>query len=170
MACAEEIINIALNLKPDQITLVPERREEITTEGGLDIVGQTKTIQETVKRLQNEGMFVSLFLNPDPKQIEAGIKTGCGAIELHTGNYADAESVKDRDAELHRLQTAGKMICDAGMRLHAGHGLTYRNVLPVALIPNMQELNIGHSIVSRAVLVGMKEAVAEMKRLLESRR
>ena len=113
---------------------------------------------------------MSLFLNADPRQIEAGIQTGCDAIELHTGNYADAETLKEREAELQRLQFAGKMIDDAGIRLHAGHGLTYHNVLPIALIPNMRELNIGHSIVSRAVLVGMKEAVAEMKRLLESRR
>ena len=167
MACAEEIVHIALGLKPDQITLVPERREEITTEGGLDVINQRMPITETVKRLQNDGMFVSLFLNADPKQIDFGIQTGCDAIELHTGNYADAETAKDRDAEWHRLQIAGKMICEAGKRLHAGHGLTYHNVLPIASIPHMQELNIGHSIVSRAVMVGMKEAVAEMKRLLE---
>jgi len=111
-------------------------------------------------------MFVSLFLDPDPRQIAASFKTGCDAIELHTGCYASAETETLRSAELHRLQAAGKMIREAGIRLHAGHGLTYLNVLPVATIPNMRELNIGHSIVSRAVMVGMKEAVAEMKRLL----
>jgi len=169
MACAEEIIQIALAVKPDQITLVPERREEITTEGGLDVITQLQPMTETVKRLQNGGMFVSLFLNADPKQIEAGLQTGCDAIELHTGNYADAETARDREAEWHRLQVAGTMISAAGKRLHAGHGLTYHNVLPIALIPQMRELNIGHSIVSRAVSVGMQEAVAEMKRLLAQR-
>ena len=166
MACADEIIQIALKVKPHQITLVPERREEITTEGGLDMISQSGAIKEAVKRLQEGGMFVSLFLDPDPKQIEASFKTDCDAIELHTGCYASAETETLRGAELHRLQTAGKMIHEAGIRLHAGHGLTYLNVLPVATIPHMRELNIGHSIVSRAVMVGMKEAVAEMKRLL----
>ena len=168
MACAEEIINIACKIRPDQITLVPERREEITTEGGLDVVSQTETIKTAVKRLQGRGIFVSLFLDPDTRQIESGIQTGCEAIELHTGCYAGAETEKERNAELLRLQSTAKMIHEAGIRLHGGHGLTYHNVLPIASLSHMRELNIGHSIVSRAVMVGMKEAVAEMKRLLES--
>ena len=168
MACAEEIINIACEIRPDQITLVPERREEITTEGGLDVVSQTEAVKKIVKRLQDRGIFVSLFLDPDRIQIEAGIAAGCDAVELHTGNYANAETEKKRHIELQRIQTAGKMVHEAGIRLHAGHGLTYHNVLPIASVPNMRELNIGHSIISRAVMVGMKEAVAEMKRLLES--
>jgi len=166
MACAEEMVNIACNLRPDQATLVPERREEITTEGGLNVAGQQETIKQIVRRLQDQGIAVSLFLDPDPKQIEAGLKTGCNAIELHTGCYAIAETVKQRYVELQRLQSAGTTIQAARVRLHAGHGLTYHNVLPIALIPNMLELNIGHSIVARALMVGMKEAVAEMKRLL----
>ena len=166
MACVEEIVNIACNVRPDQVTLVPERREEITTEGGLNVVNQTETVQNIVQRLQDRGIAVSLFLDPDLEQIEAGFKTGCDAIELHTGCYALAETGKKRDFELQRLLTSGASIQAAGVRLHAGHGLTYHNVLSVASIPGMLELNIGHSIIARALMVGMKEAVAEMKRLL----
>jgi len=166
MACADEIINFACTLRPNQATLVPERREEVTTEGGLDVVSQLKAVKKIVARLQDRGIVVSLFLDPDPKQIEAGVKTGCDAIEIHTGCYALAETEKKRNAELHRIQTAGGMIHSAGLRLHAGHGLTYHNVVPIATIPNMLELNIGHSIIARALTVGMKEAVAQMKQLL----
>ena len=166
MACADEIINFACTLRPNQATLVPERREEVTTEGGLDVVSQLKAVKKIVARLQDRGIVVSLFLDPDPKQIEAGIKTGCDAIEIHTGCYALAETEKKRYTELHRIQAAGEMIHSAGLRLHAGHGLTYHNVVPIAAIPNMLELNIGHSIIARALMVGMKEAVAQMKQLL----
>jgi len=168
MACAEEIIKIACNILPDQATLVPERREEVTTEGGLDVASQPEAIKKIVKRLQDRGMVVSLFLDPDPKQIEAGFQTGCDAVEIHTGCYALAETKNKRNVELQRIQTAGTMIHSAGLRLHAGHGLTYHNVLPIASIPNMLELNIGHSIIARALMVGMKEAVGEMKRLINS--
>ena len=168
MACAGEIINIACNLLPDQATLVPERREEVTTEGGLDVVSQQEAIKKIVKRLQDKGVVVSLFLDPDPEQIEAGLKTGCDAVEIHTGCYALAETENKRNVELRRIQAAGKMIHSAGIRLHAGHGLTYHNVLPIASVPNMLELNIGHSIIARALMVGMKEAVGEMKRLVNS--
>jgi pyridoxine 5-phosphate synthase len=168
MACYEEIIKYACNLRPDQVTLVPERREEITTEGGLDVASQTEAVKKIVKRLQDRDIVVSLFLDPDPKQIEAGIQTGCEAIEIHTGCYALAEKERKRNAELHRIHIAGKMIHSAGLRLHAGHGLTYHNVLPIASVPHMLELNIGHSIIARALMVGMKEAVAEMKRLMDS--
>jgi pyridoxine 5-phosphate synthase len=166
MACAEEIIAFACKVRPDQATLVPERREEITTEGGLDVACQCESATKIVKRLQERGIAVSLFLDPDPKQIDSGIKTGCDAIEIHTGCYALAETAEKRHVELQRILRAGAMIQSAGLRLHAGHGLTYHNVLPIALVPNMLELNIGHSIVARALTVGMKEAVAEMKRLL----
>ena len=167
MACAEAMVKIAGKIRPDQVTLVPERREEITTEGGLDVVGQQETIKKIVKRLQDRGIVVSLFLDPEPKQIEAGFQTGCDAIELHTGCYALAETEKKRGIELQRLQTSGAAIHAAGVRFHAGHGLTYHNVLPIASIANMLELNIGHSIIARALMVGMKEAVAEMKRLIQ---
>ena len=168
MACAEEIVKIACKIRPDQATLVPERRLEITTEGGLDVVNQPEAVKQIVKRLQDRGIVVSLFLDPDPKQIEAGFKIGCDAIELHTGCYALAEMEKKRNAELSRLINAGTMIVSADVRLHAGHGLTYHNVLSIASIPNMRELNIGHSIIARALMVGMKEAVAEMKQLCVS--
>jgi pyridoxine 5-phosphate synthase len=168
MACADEMVNIACSIRPHQATLVPERREEITTEGGLDVISQPETVKKIVKQLQDRGIVVSLFLDPDPLQIEAGITTGCDAIEIHTGCYALADREKKRNTELHRIQTAGKMIHSSGLRLHAGHGLTYHNVLPIASIPYMLELNIGHSIIARALMVGMKEAGAEMKRLLRS--
>ena len=167
MACAEEIIKIACKIRPHQATLVPERREEITTEGGLDVASQPEAVKKIVKRLQDRGIVVSLFLDPDPKQIESGIKTGCDAIEIHTGCYALAETEKNRETELRRIQHSGELIHSAGLRLHAGHGLTYHNVVPIASVPNMLELNIGHSIIARALMVGMKEAVAEMKRLLK---
>ena len=166
MACAEEMVKIACKLRPDQATLVPERREEITTEGGLDVVSQLEAVKKIVKRLQDRGIVVSLFLDPDSMQIEAGIRTGCDAVEIHTGCYALAETEKKRNAELLRIQTTGKVIHSSGLRLHAGHGLTYHNVVPIATIPNMLELNIGHSIIARALMVGMKEAVVQMKQLL----
>ena len=167
MACAEDIVRIACKVRPNQATLVPERREEVTTEGGLDVVSQQDVIKKIVKRLQDKGIIVSLFLDPDLKQIESGFQTGCEAIELHTGCYALAETDKKRSTELRRLQDSGKLIHSAGLRLHAGHGLTYNNVIPIASIPNMLELNIGHSIIARALMVGMKEAVAEMNRLVK---
>ncbi len=166
MACEEEIVRIACRIKPDQATLVPEKREEVTTEGGLDVAGQWASVKRIVKELQDDGVAVSLFLDPDPRQIESGISMGCQAIELHTGRYAEAKTDQEREAELARIARAGEMVCAAGVRLHAGHGLTYHNVLPIAGIADMRELNIGHSIISLAVFVGLKEAVAEMKTLI----
>ncbi|MDR0610806.1 MAG: pyridoxine 5'-phosphate synthase [Planctomycetaceae bacterium] len=168
MACVDEIVKIACKTVPNQATLVPERREEITTEGGLEVAGQVEAVQKIVQRLQDCGIVVSLFLDPDLKQIQSGIQTGCNAIEIHTGRYALAKNDHARNIELTRIRDVGKMIMDAGLRLHAGHGLTYHNVLPIAEIPKMQELNIGHSIISRAFMSGLKEAVTEMKRLIRS--
>lgn len=167
MACEKEIVAIACELRPEQATLVPERREEITTEGGLDVLAAKDRIGDIVAKLQERGIVVSLFLDPEPEQIEAGIATGCDAIELHTGSYATAQAGEPRKRELLRLTEAGRMIVEAGSHLHAGHGLTYQNVLPIAAIPRMRELNIGHSIIARALLVGLKDAVTEMKRLIE---
>ena len=167
LSCAAEIVDIACRTVPDQATLVPEKREEVTTEGGLDVVADRQRVTEIVARLKDCGVFVSLFLGTDPQQLEAGFRTGCDAVELHTGAYADAKTAAARDAELHRLIEAGRMIVSAGCRLHAGHGLNYHNVHPIAAIPQMRELNIGHSIVARALMVGLKNAVAEMKRLLD---
>ncbi|MCA9115138.1 MAG: pyridoxine 5'-phosphate synthase [Planctomycetaceae bacterium] len=167
LACEDEVVGIACELKPLQATLVPEKREEVTTEGGLDVLGGGKRVAEAVRRMQDAGIVVSLFIDPDPRQIEASCKLGVTAVELHTGRYADAPSAT-RPQELETLQQASQLVLEQGMRLHAGHGLTYRNVIPVATIPGMYELNIGHSIVSRAVLVGFQQAVREMKELISS--
>ncbi|MHB1035826.1 MAG: pyridoxine 5'-phosphate synthase [Pirellulales bacterium] len=166
LAANEEVLQIACSVKPDQATLVPERREEVTTEGGLDVAGNLKRTAEAVDRLKNAGIIVSLFLDPDPRQIEAARKTAADAIELHTGRYALAPLGAEQDAELANLRRIGKLVRDAGLTLHAGHGLTYRNVKPVAAIDGLAELNIGHSIVARAVMVGFKRAVLEMKQLI----
>ncbi len=166
MACEEGIVKIACDLQPEQATLVPERREEITTEGGLDVLGQKERIHEVVSRLQEAGILVSLFLDPDPRQLGAGFDTGCDAVELHTGSYALAPVGVAREKELQLVRQAGEQIVASGLRLHAGHGLTYHNVLPIATLDQMAELNIGHSIVSRALMVGMREAVAQMKQLI----
>ncbi|QDU55136.1 pyridoxine 5'-phosphate synthase [Aeoliella mucimassa] len=165
-ATTDEMLQIACELRPSQVTLVPERREEVTTEGGLDVIGQQAKVGEAVKRLQDAGIVVSLFLDPDPRQLEAGIATGAEAIELHTGAYAHASDHGNAEGELKTLTEAGRQITDGGLILNAGHGLTYRNVRPVAAIANMHELNIGHSIMARAMMVGMEQAVRDMKRLV----
>jgi pyridoxine 5-phosphate synthase len=166
LACSDEVLAIACQARPHQATLVPERREEVTTEGGLDVVGNQERVVSAVKQLQDAGIVVSLFLDPDPAQIEAGIATGATAVELHTGSYACAAANFAADKQLQILLAAGKQVHEAGLTLHAGHGLTYRNVRPVAQIPQMCELNIGHSIVSRAIMVGLEQAVRDMKRLI----
>jgi pyridoxine 5-phosphate synthase len=166
MACDEEVTGIACEILPDQATLVPERREEVTTEGGLDVVGQTDRVRKTVDRLHEAGVPVSLFLDPDLQQIEAGAELGVAAVELHTGQYALARPGKEQNEQLAILKKAGAAIRSAGMTLHAGHGLTYRNVVPVATIDEMHELNIGHSIIARAIMVGLERAVREMKDLV----
>ena len=166
MACADEIVQIASEVVPDQATLVPEKRQEVTTEGGLDLVGGYDKVSAAVKCLQDKGVVVSLFLDPDAPQIDAAKRMGAEAVELHTGAYANAESAAAREKELQRLLKAGAQIIDCGMKLHAGHGLTYNNVRPVALIPGMEELNIGHSIIARALFVGLTSAVAEMKKII----
>ncbi len=166
MACSPEIIAIAEEVVPDQTTLVPEKRQEVTTEGGLDVVGGYEKVADAVKRLQAKGIVVSLFLDPDPSQIDAAQKMGADAVELHTGAYANAVSTALRQTELEKLIRSGRQITDLGMKLHAGHGLTYHNVRPVARIPEMAELNIGHSIIARALFVGLTSAVAEMKKII----
>lgn len=168
MACSDEVIGIACRIKPDQATLVPEKREEVTTEGGLDIASNPDRYHEVIKKLQNEGIFVSLFLDPEFNQIEKAAQLGADAVELHTGAYSLALTAQDREKELGSLIEAGQRITELGMRLHAGHGLTYHNVLPVASISQMSELNIGHSIIARALMVGLKDAVAEMKMILKT--
>jgi pyridoxine 5-phosphate synthase len=167
MACEPEILEIACELKPDQATLVPEKREEITTEGGLDICRNRDRVKKTVERLREAGVSVSLFLDPDARQIEEAARLAVAAVELHTGQYALAAG-EAQSRELENLRRIGAMIRQAGMALHAGHGLTYRNVIPVAMIEGMHELNIGHSIISRALMIGLEDAVREMKELVVS--
>lgn len=166
MACDSGVLEIACATKPDQATLVPERREEITTEGGLDVAGQRSRVADVVARLRAAGISVSLFLDPDPRQIDAGAGLGADAIELHTGQYALARPGAEQDRQLAVVRDAARRVRQAGLALHAGHGLTYRNVRPIAAIDDMHELNIGHSIVARALMVGFKQAVREMKDLL----
>ena len=166
MATAEEIVEIAIATRPQQATLVPEKREEVTTEGGLDVVQHRDRVGEVVNRLQDAGIEVSLFIDPERDQIAASKELGVQAVELHTGCYADATSEATQNNELQRLIEAGAFTVEQGLLLHMGHGLTYRNVVPVAEIPGVCELNIGHSIISRAVLVGLERAVREMKELI----
>jgi pyridoxine 5-phosphate synthase len=163
MAATEEMVNIALTVKPDYVTLVPERREEVTTEGGLDIAGQLDRMDKVVDTLQSAGIPVSLFIDAEPDQIEASAKVRAQFIELHTGKYAEAKGEAAIQRELEYLTTGCKLALEAGLRVNAGHGLTYWNVRPIACIPGMEELNIGHTIISRAVLVGMERAIREMK-------
>jgi pyridoxine 5-phosphate synthase len=166
LSVAEEIVGIACQVQPQQATLVPERREEVTTEGGLDVVSHRAAVARSLERLKGAGMSVSLFLDPDPRQIEFAKQLGADAVELHTGQYALARGGAAQNEQLIALVSAGKLVVDLGMHLHAGHGLNYQNVGPVARIARMRELNIGHSIVSRAVLVGLERAVREMKQLI----
>lgn len=166
MAAEEAITDVACDVLPHQATLVPERREEVTTEGGLDVIGNFERVKRCTERLLAKGIEVSMFIDADPRQIEASKSLGAQAVELHTGRYADATSAADLDVEFEKLASAGAFAIQQGLVLHLGHGLTYRNVQRVAAIPGVCELNIGHSIVARAVMVGMERAVREMKELI----
>jgi pyridoxine 5-phosphate synthase len=167
LACNDDVLAIACETKPDQVTLVPEKREEVTTEGGLDLLTQPDRVRAAIERLRAAGIVVSLFLDPDERQIAAAAGIGAEAIELHTGAYAEATGDPRQAAELANLHRISAQVRAAGLTLHAGHGLTYRNVRPVATILEMHELNIGHSIVARAIMVGFEQAVREMKKLVE---
>lgn len=163
MAATAEMVQIALDVKPDYVTLVPERREEVTTEGGLDIAGQVDRLKAVVDKLQSAAIPVSLFIDPDPAQIAASAQVKAQFIELHTGRYAEAKTPAQVQQEIASLATGCKQAISLGLRVNAGHGLTYWNVRPIAALPGMEELNIGHSIISRAVLVGIDRAIREMK-------
>jgi pyridoxine 5-phosphate synthase len=166
MAATDEMVAIALDIKPDYVTLVPERREEVTTEGGLDIAGQKARMTDVVSKLQGANIPVSLFIDADPDQIAASTAVKALFIELHTGKYAEAHDEHSRSKELAILAEGCKQAIAAGLRVNAGHGLTYWNVYPVAQLDGMEELNIGHTIISRAALVGMERAVREMKQAI----
>ena len=166
IACDDEVLELACRYQPAQCTLVPERREEVTTEGGLDVLVHRKRVQDAVSRLKEGGIEVSLFVDPDPEQIDAAADVGAHAVELHTGQFALATSEEQQQRQLQMLSLAGATARRAKLTLHAGHGLTYRNVTPVAQLPDMCELNIGHSIIARSIMVGFREAVREMKQLM----
>jgi pyridoxine 5-phosphate synthase len=163
MASADEIVRIAVQTRPDQVTLVPEKRQELTTEGGLDVVGNYAAVERTAHALRQADIAVALFIDPDPKQVDAARKLGVAAVEFHTGTYADARTPAGAATHLEQLARAAAHAVEAGLHVHMGHGLNYLNVKPVVRIPGVEELNIGHSIVSRAVLVGMVQAVRDMK-------
>lgn len=165
--CAEEMIDIALRLRPPQVTLVPENREEVTTEGGLDVVRERERVARAVSRLREAGIRVSLFIDPDLTAVRMSKELGADAIELHTGDYANRPHVPDT---LEALKSAAREGAEAGLAVHAGHGLTVANVGPVAAIPEIEELNIGHSIVSRALFVGLAEAVQEIRQAMDAAR
>jgi pyridoxine 5-phosphate synthase len=167
MSLVPEIVEIATRVIPQQATLVPERRQEITTEGGLDLSKESDRVAGVVNRLKILGIFVSAFIDPVEAQIELASKLGFDAVELHTGEYANAADEMASAEQLQRLEQGGQWVRERGMRLHAGHGLNYRNVIAVTRIQLMAELNIGHAIVSRALFVGLRQAVREMKDLLD---
>lgn len=167
MAATDEMVKIALDIKPDYVTLVPERREELTTEGGLDVAGQRDRMEGVVDTLQSAGIPVSLFIDADRAQIQASVEVKAQFIELHTGQYAEAKTEAERDRELAILSEGCNQAISSGLRVNAGHGLTYWNVYPIAQLLGMEELNIGHTIISRAVLVGLERAVREMKQAMQ---
>ena len=164
MAATEEMTAIALSLSPHAVCLVPERREERTTEGGLEVAGDVNWISGIVGRLANAGVRVSLFIGPDSRQIEAARAAGAAVVELHCGAYADAENAGDVATELNRLKAGAKLAASLGLEVHAGHGLTYDNVGPVAVLPEIAELNIGHFLIGEALFIGLGPAIAEMRR------
>ncbi|MEN3752240.1 pyridoxine 5'-phosphate synthase [Mangrovibacter yixingensis] len=166
MAVTEEMVGIACETRPHFCCLVPEKRQEVTTEGGLDVAGQPEKLADACKRLAAAGIQVSLFIDPEHTQIDAAVAAGAPYIELHTGCYADAQDETTQAKELARIQEAAQYAASKGLKVNAGHGLTYHNVQAIAAIPEMHELNIGHAIIGRAVMSGLKEAVSEMKRLM----
>jgi pyridoxine 5-phosphate synthase len=169
MAVTDEMVDIAVEVRPQDCCLVPESRQEITTEGGLDVAGQTARIAAAIRTLAGAGIRVSLFIDPDAAQIEAAVRAGAPVIELHTGSYAEAEGAAQA-RELGRLRDAARLAASRGLTVNAGHGLHYHNVEPIAAIAEIVELNIGHSIIARAVFDGMASAVREMKELMRQAR
>jgi len=166
MAATDEMQRIALEVRPNITTLVPEKREELTTEGGLEVASRADFMKSYINRLQQGGIVVSLFVDPDEKQISAARKSGADWVEIHTGAYANADTEKKREHEFVKIAEAAKLAGSLGLRVGAGHGLNYVNVRKIARIPEVEELNIGHSIISRAVLVGLERAVKDMKALI----
>lgn len=166
MACSEEIIQIALAVLPETCTLVPEKREELTTEGGLDVIGNYDTVKYTVEKLMNAGIAVSIFIDPDNRQIAKAYETGAKYIELHTGSYAEAQGMQKR-GELTKLATAADFALETGFIVNAGHGLNYKNVGEVVTLRGMHEVNIGHSIIARSIFTGLTQAVKDMREAID---
>ncbi|MCJ2376004.1 pyridoxine 5'-phosphate synthase [Vibrio sp. ZSDZ34] len=170
MAVTEEMIAIALKTKPEFVCLVPEKREELTTEGGLDVKGQLEKVKTATQKLTDAGIKVSLFIDADREQIDAAKACGAPFIELHTGHYADAETEEDQQDELKKIAAGASYAADQGITVNAGHGLTYHNVAAIAALPEIYELNIGHAIIGRAVFDGLSKAVSDMKAVMEAAR
>ncbi len=166
MAATDEMVGIACQVKPEQCTLVPEKRQELTTEGGLDVIATFQTVQTAAQALQQAGIIVSLFVDPNPEQIRAAQQSGAEAIEIHTGRYAEARSESERRHELAAIREAITLGNELGLTVHAGHGLNYVNIIPLAKLSGIDEFNIGHSIIARATLVGLGRAVREMVALI----
>lgn len=167
MANVREIVDIALDIKPDMITLVPEKREELTTEGGLDVIGNAKKLRKTIRKMRDAGIPVSIFIDPDAEQIEAASGIGTTYVELHTGRYCDAKNAKKQDKEFRLIEQAAEMAFEAGLRINAGHGLDYRNTTRIASIPLIEELSIGHAVIARSTFVGLDQAVREMQSCID---
>lgn len=170
MAVTDEMVDIALKTQPEYVCLVPEKREELTTEGGLDVAGQLEKITAATRKLADAGIKVSLFIDASTAQIDAAKASGAPYIELHTGHYADAETDLEQQAELKRIAAAATYANSIGIKVNAGHGLTYHNVGPIAALPEIYELNIGHSIIGRALFDGLDKAVADMKAVMQQAR
>lgn len=170
MAVTNEMIAIACDIRPHFVCLVPEKRQEVTTEGGLDVAGQQASVSAAVQQLSEAGILVSLFIDADRRQIDAAVASGAPYIEIHTGAYAEAPEGQARDAELMRIREAAHYAASLGLKVNAGHGLTYHNVQPIAALPEMHELNIGHAIIGRALFSGLADAVSEMKQLMREAR
>lgn len=166
MALSEEIIKIALDVKPDQVTLVPEKREELTTEGGLDVKGNFEKVRDAVEKFHNAGIKVSVFIEPDFEQIEKSKESGAEFIEIHTGRYSEAKSEEEVYEELNRIVKGTEYAMSTGLRVNAGHGLDYKNVIPICKIKGIEELNIGYSIICMSVFTGLEAAVKEMIRII----
>jgi pyridoxine 5-phosphate synthase len=166
MAVTDEMLAIAERVRPQDCCMVPERREELTTEGGLDVAGQIDRVGEACVRMAEAGVRVSLFIDPDPTQVDAAVRCGAPVIEIHTGRYADAASSAERDQEFERIVAAANHGVSLGLQVNAGHGLNYQNVQSISRLHQIRELNIGHAIIARALFTGLQDAVREMKRLM----
>jgi pyridoxine 5-phosphate synthase len=170
MANTEEIVRIALRVKPDMVCMVPERRQELTTEGGLNVTAQQKTLKQNIARLKKAGIRVSLFIDADPAQVKASRAVGADFVEIHTGKYSDAPDEESQKKEFQRIARAIAQAHKLGLRVNIGHGLDYQNVAPFTSVPQIEDYSIGHSIIARAVLVGLDRAVWEMKELIQPRK